>query len=888
MGTRAVTVSAVYKNSVIGCCTVMEMDNAQVTIGRDPGNSIVVPSQYVGRIHCVLKFYAGLWYAQNRSCNGSFINNCLIDEFTPVTSGDRLSLLTGTNEIEIVFSHPSERIHNDPTTGTSGSMLELLVFDGMDDVRHIRLTCSENCQLSFGRAMDNDVIINSAAISAYHGVIEMSGGVCTITDSGSTNGIWVNGIHCGGKDHPCRRELRAGDIIRVDSDDKRDARGAMIVVTNSIGDWHTYRLSHEHPVIIGRAQDSNIRLRHVGVSKHHAVVSYRAGAYYIENLGMNGTLVDGAIVDGTVRLKNRSTISVTTTTFYLSGDELYYCLTEGGLRLEACNLTRDVTSRGKTKRILNDVSLTVEPGELVAIVGGSGCGKSTLLNALTGYERATGGTVVVGDKSLYANYDYFKSLIGFVPQQDIVYDYLELDRMLDYAASLRMPKDTGREERRARVRDVLNMVELSDFSTCMVKKLSGGQRKRASIAIELLADPGLFFLDEPTSGLDPGTERNLMYTLRRLASEKCKPVIIVTHTTLNLQLCDKIVFMGKGGKLCFCGKPNDALQFFGVDNFVDIYNLVADDTDRWHNDFERGAGASSGAVAEQLEIGRTERPSFFRQAGILSRRYFDLICNDRARLMLMLIEPILMGLILYICKPEKMFEAYIATKNLLFTYVCCALWIGIFNSVQEICKERVILKREYMTNLRLSSYISSKFVVQALLCLAQSVLLFTEFALLVGLPEDGMLSSSAIPEMLLTTYLTILSSACMGLALSSVANNPDRAMTLSPFLLVIQLVFAGIIFELEGMIKSISNITISRWAISALGVSADLEELYDDFAARQAMLVQGSDSGAGSVAQMFEHTDVNLLKCWLILLAFCSAFCVSSALLLRNVSEDSR
>ena len=887
MGAREVSISAIYRNSLIGKCTVAETNNIQVTIGREPGNNIVIPSQYVGRVHCVLRFYNGIWYAQNQSRNGSFINGCPIDGFTPVNTGDRLSLLSGDKEILIQFSHPTWGRNCTRVNDKDENDLELLVFDGKDSVFRYRLDRTQNRQYRFGRDADNDIVIDSAAISGHHGVIEMTGGVCTLCDTGSTNGIWINGTHYVGRQNYLH-ELHAGDVLRVDADKDRGSLGAMLVVTDGVGEWHRYRLSNNKPNVIGRAEHSDIRLRHVGVSRRHAVINYRAGGYYIENFGTNGTLVDNAIITGTVPLRNRSTISVTTTTFYLCGDELYYYLSEGGLRLEARELTRDVTNHGKTKRILNGVNLSIEPGEFVAIIGGSGCGKSTLLNALTGYERATDGTVLVGDKSLYSNYDYFKSLIGFVPQQDIVYDFLQLDKMLDYTAQLRMPKDTGREERAARVKDVLKMVELSEFSTSMIKKLSGGQRKRASIAVELLADPGLFFLDEPTSGLDPGTERNLMHTLRRLATEKRKTVIMVTHTTLNLQLCDKIVFMGKGGKLCFCGSPDDALRFFGVDNFVDIYNLVAEDTDKWHDAFDRSVNRAGRTPPEPLEIGRTERPSFFKQAGVLSKRYMNLICNDRARLLLMLVEPILMGLILYICKQDEMFEAYIATKNLLFTYVCCAIWIGIFNSVQEICKERVILKREYMANLRLSSYISSKFIVQAMLCLAQSVLLFSVFALTIGMPEEGMLLSSPAPEMLLTTYLAILASTCMGLALSSVANNPDRAMTLSPFLLVVQLVFAGIIFELEGVVELISNITISRWAISALGVSADLEGLYEGFAAKQAMLNPGGDSGADIVEKMFEHSDANMLKCWLIMLAFCIVFCVISALLLRNVSKDSR
>lgn len=759
--------------------------------------------------------------------------------------------------------------------------LQLLVVDGNDQAQLFIL--SEGKELHFGKAGDNQIVIDSGTVSRHHGSIGIKNGLCIIRDFNSTNGLQVNGRWY----RDCSLELSVGDVVRIGNNKSRDNLGAMLALSESGGQWRQYPLP-QGSTIIGRGEGSNIRLNHVAVSRRHAeLFRDENGLCFIENFGTNGTLIDGRILRGRIQLQNRSSIQIAGTELYLCGGNLYYYQALGGLRLEARGLTRDVKSHSTTKRILNDVSFTIEPGEFVAIVGGSGCGKSTLLNALTGYERATAGSVLVGDKSLYQNYDYFKSIMGFVPQQDIVYDHLELQSMLEYTARLRMPKDTSPQERQQRVREVLEMVELKDYAGSMVKKLSGGQRKRASIAVELLADPGLFYLDEPTSGLDPGTERNLMHTLRRLATQKRKTVIMVTHTTLNLNMCDKIIFMGKGGRLCFCGTPQDALRFFGVDNFVDIYNLVAADTERWHQAFVAcKAGNKGKAQAESPDVGRVERPGFFKQTGILAQRYLNLICNDRSRLLLLLAEPVVMGLILYICKSDEVFETYIATKNIFFTYVCCAIWIGIFNSVQEICKERAILKREYMANLRLGAYISSKFLVQALLCLAQSILLFSVFSLLVGLPEEGIFLDSAVPEMLLTTFLTILSASCMGLCLSAVSNNPDKAMTLSPFLLVVQLVFAGIIFQLEGLVEAISYATLSRWSISALGVSAGLEEMYDSFALTQSLL--GGSSSNDATAELFEYTQANLCQSWLILFGFCLLFCIAAIVLLRNISRDSR
>lgn len=124
--------------------------------------------------------------------------------------------------------------------------------------------------------------------------------------------------------------------------------------------------------------------------------------------------------------------------------------------------------------------------------------------------------------------------------------------MLKYTAQLIMADSISEKERRKRIEEVLEIVQLSDFKYTYIKQLSGGQRKRASIAVELIADPSLFFLDEPTSGLDPGTEKSIMETLKNMSSLG-KTIILVTHNILNIGLCDKVVFFGTGGRLCFSG-----------------------------------------------------------------------------------------------------------------------------------------------------------------------------------------------------------------------------------------------------------------------------------------------------------------------------------------------
>ncbi len=249
----------------------------------------------------------------------------------------------------------------------------------------------------------------------------------------------------------------------------------------------------------------------------------------------------------------------------------------GGVCITAENLCRDVGRRGHSRRILDDISITVMPGELVAVVGGSGSGKSTLINCLNGFEPATSGRVYINGEDLMANYSTFKSRIGYVPQSDIVHDNLRVQSMLRFVAKLRLPEDVTDFEIEKKIFDVLQIVGLSEHRSKLVKKLSGGQRKRASIAVELISDPSLFFLDEPSSGLDPEAETALMKQLRKLSRDRGKTVLCITHTLQNIALFDKIIFLAPGGRLCFFGTLSEALDFFSVSHLTDAYELITED-----------------------------------------------------------------------------------------------------------------------------------------------------------------------------------------------------------------------------------------------------------------------------------------------------------------------
>ena len=361
--------------------------------------------------------------------------------------------------------------------------------------------------------------------------------------------------------------------------------------------------------------------------------------------------------------------------------------------------------------ILEDVTLCVQPGDFIALVGGSGAGKSTLMKAMNGYERATHGRMLIDGGDLYPQLDLYRTQMGYVPQDDIIHRELPVHLALWYAAKLRLP-NLSQADIDARIDNVLKSVEMSEHQQKRVSKLSGGQRKRVSIAVELLASPTLFFLDEPTSGLDPGLEKKMMYDLNRLADEG-RTVVLVTHATANIEQCDYVAFMTKG-RLSYYGPPKEALNFFEVQDFSDIYQELAVEIDAnkgkpapqklapyyqqylqqvasqpvpvnakkgigpsskvtsgvlWAEAFrnspiyqkhitdrQRQLPAGGGQMGPQsIPVSRPPRDSFFRQSWILARRQFDLVRMDmRTMFILLLMMPFIALMFMMVSKPESL------------------------------------------------------------------------------------------------------------------------------------------------------------------------------------------------------------------------------------------
>ncbi len=759
----------------------------------------------------------------------------------------------------------------------------LTVIDDAGRVLELSLAAIGKERFFWGRdANVCDVVTASSVVSRRHGKFKLSSGGLLYADLGSTNGTWAE--NASGRHFIRKSEayicLKDGDMLRVQPEGKGGGGSVLLLYTEAPreGKWVRYATGAKR-ITIGRGTDNDIVLRHMGVSRLHAALVQQGDAYALEDCGSaNGLLVNESTLHGKRSLKDKDVIRILNSTLIYTKGGVYYRNSLQGVSLHVRNLNKTVSGG---RQILTDASLTIESNEFVAIVGGSGAGKSTLMNAISGFDQKREGTVLFNGIPLDENFSVLKHLIGYVPQEDIIYENLTLRRMLFYTAKLKMPKDASEEEINRRMDDVLAMVELSERQDTYIRKLSGGQKKRASIAVELLADPSLFFLDEPTSGLDPGTEKKLMGTLSRLAKSQGKTIVMVTHTTQSLALCDKVIFMGEGGRVCFCGTCDEAKQFFDTDNLVDIYNKMAEQPEEWARQFAGCMPLAPPGESEAKEAPRKKKASGIRQFGILSMRYAELIKNDLPKLLLLFLQPVAIALLLGMVADARVFEIYESTKSILFALSCAGIWIGLFDSIQEICKERAVLKREYMGNLKLWSYMLSKFAVQILIGALQAAMMTGVFALVVGLPERGILFAFGAPELFVTVWLTITAAMALGCVISAYAKSGDKAMVCAPFVLIIQLLFSGILFELKGAGSKIACATISKWSVESLGSTSDLNSL--------TMKMQEELPGIEHAFQeIFECSKEHLLTNWAILAGMAAACGIAATLLLRGVAKDGR
>src|SRR5216683_4517796 len=526
--------------------------------------------------------------------------------------------------------------------------------------------------INIGRDATNDITINDRIVSGLHLRIVRQGNQFVLIHpnpdnprQGTLNGLLYQGRKIRG-DEQFSKPLAKGDLFRIG-----DENGTLVTLTYNDGTGtQEDLLPPVQPIkltgaelTIGRKPDNTLVLSHPQVSAHHARVVREGGSYRILDLNStNHVYINNQLTTNSL-LKLGDEIRIGPYKLIYEGNQLTQYDESNFIRIDAHNLKK---SGNNNVTLLNNISISIPPRKFVALVGGSGAGKSTLMDALNGLRPAQQGKVFYNGQDYYHNLAAFSTQIGYVPQEDIVHRDLTVERALYYAAKLRLPRDFTDEQIEQRIKEVLEDVEMTQRRKLLVKKLSGGQRKRVSIALELLANPSIFFLDEPTSGLDPGLDRKMMYLLRKLA-DKGHTIALVTHATNNINNCDYICFLAQGGRLVFFGPPNDAKSYFGKSDFAEIYlslepteenpnipeeaearfKLSEENQEYFAKPLKSEPLARDGLKQQPKEIKRLrKRGNPWTQFVLLFQRQLELLKNDKSTLMILLVQAPLIALFL--------------------------------------------------------------------------------------------------------------------------------------------------------------------------------------------------------------------------------------------------
>ncbi len=494
------------------------------------------------------------------------------------------------------------------------------------------------------------------------------------------------------------------------------------------------------PLVLGRGESADgsdtwrleLDPEDSAVSKIHAVIEREGSDFLLTDKSRAGTELNGRFFSRE-RLVYGDRFRIGEYFFEFTGRSILRVDQASLGRVTAHGLVVDVRKKGRSLRILQGVSLEVGRGEFIGILGGSGQGKSTLLNALCGVGPATGGEVLISGVPLTSREQVNAAGVGFVPQDDIVHPELTIAQAITYSARLRL--NLPRAQTAALVDRIIERLGLKDHRDQRIARLSGGQRKRVSIGIELLAKPSVLFLDEPSSGLDPATEADLMALLQSLRLTNLT-VVCTTHVLQKAYLFDRLVFI-HGGRLIFVGTADEARQHFlargaGDTQTVDraplekIYSLLADPAkpaEAWEQEFLDSPYAQRAAALAFLppppeHPASPRRPAvgYLQTLRVLLARQWAVLLADPLNLLFLFAQAFAIGgLVGWVAENAglRMFLCVVAT-----------LWFGCSNGAQQIVGELPVFRRERVCGLGLNVYLQSKLVFLALLTIAQAALLF--------------------------------------------------------------------------------------------------------------------------------------------------------------------
>ena len=766
------------------------------------------------------------------SANGTWVNGQRIDHPIRLAAGDTVRV--GDTHIEVqgvAFAQgeapvlvPNPPVEQVGSPSSIGPVRGLLAGPGAAVLHAGRRIGIGSEGMTIGRLEDNDIVIASDRASRHHARIVPLEGRHYLADLDSMNGTYLNGERLVGES----RWLNPGDAISIGGELFRYLTGHERRVSDrelGLGSVRAVSFTGGR-LTIGRDPANDLHLDAPNISRFHAEIVSADATVELRDLGSrNGTRVNGERV-GRASLVAGSEVGIGPFRLVFDGASFVQRDDRGALRLDAHGIS--VVVRQKT--ILNNVSLSIQPGEFVAVIGESGAGKTTLIRALAGVSRPTSGVVSVNGEPV----GWRLTDIGYLPQDEIVHPRLTVIESLRYAARLRLPSDSSAQDVEAAVGEVMNEVALTEHAQTRIDSLSGGQRKRVGLATELLNHPGLIFLDEPTTGLDPGLERRMMQLFRRLAAVGRHAVCVTTHATRNLDDVDKLCVMGRGGELCFVGPPARATDFFGVSSYDEIYAALEDrPAVEWRHAFERENPGASRAEPLPTVPSPTRRvpPSLGvarLQARVLIERYLRVFLRDRRNVLILLLQVPLLALAMgLLFKPRVFAPPGLGTPSgasqLLFVLVLATIWFGTLDSAREIIKERAVLGREHAIGVDVRAYLASKVAVLFSVVSLQALVLFAVVLTVRHLHA----SSGAHLGLLVLLALTGCTAVAMGLLISSIANTDEQATALIPIAMIVQLLLGGAIVTVKNMgavMGGLAALVFSRWSFAGAGSLIGMNE----------------------------------------------------------------
>lgn len=688
-----------------------------------------------------------------------------------------------------------------------------------------------------GRGAEAEISVPEPSVSRIHAFVHYDDG-WWIQDEGSSAGLWV-----GGRQEP-RSRIDAVTSAHLGN----PGLGAPEVTL-------TLRAPERTPetpppgatgnfaagsVRLGRGAGNDVAISDVLASRNHAVLRPAGKQILVEDLGsLNGTFLNGRRVSGEASAQAGDRLTIGNTDYRIAVTDAGLTLEKvpdgEGLRLDSVGF--EIRDGRKPKALLRDVDFASAHGRLLAVIGPSGAGKSTLMSVMTGANRPTSGRVRFDDQDINKNYEALRTRIGFVPQEDILHRTLTVWQALEFAARLRLPADTTAEERRAQIDSVLAQLGLVEHAGTKVSRLSGGQRKRASVALELLTEPSLLILDEPTSGLDPAMDKQVMDTLRQLANAG-RVVVVVTHNVANLGVCDQVILLAKGGLPAYAGRPDTILSHFKAADWAEVFRQASEQADALYGDFRRlnPAGpppAPDASAPPSPPVAKPAPPtSRIRQLRAIMARQVFLLWADKGYFVFLTLLPIVLGGLALVVPGTKGFGTPTLKdigepSQLLVVLIFGSAFMGMALSARDLVSERAIFRRENAVGLSPGPYLLAKSFVCTAVCLIQSGIMTGIVMLGKPAPENYIITDIPGLEIFFAIALTACVCSFLGLAMSAWVQTSEQVMPLLVVTAMAMLVLAGGLIPVTGRagLEQVSWLSPTRWGFAIGAQSIDLKTL---------------------------------------------------------------